>query len=113
GRWAKAKRGLRSKQPRGACCPSPDDHEGADTEPDLASGFHIETRRRSPTFRRPGDAYNRDRHPSSNVLVFNHSNDKTRRAPESARQVTAIACSIVGRPPRIPDANRDRQCALG
>jgi hypothetical protein len=23
-----------------------------------------------------GDAYNRDRHPSSNVLVFNHSNDK-------------------------------------
>jgi hypothetical protein len=23
-----------------------------------------------------GDAYNRARHPSSNVLVFNHSNDK-------------------------------------
>src|SRR5215831_8477531 len=38
---------------------------------------------------------------------------KTRRAPVSACQVTATACSIVGRPPRIPDANRDRQCALG
>src|SRR5262245_22228620 len=38
---------------------------------------------------------------------------KTRRAPESACQVTATACSIVGRPPRNPDANRDRQCALG
>jgi hypothetical protein len=37
---------------------------------------------------------------------------KTRRAPESGCQLTAIACSIVGRPPRNSDANRDRQCAL-
>src|SRR5262249_18688399 len=38
---------------------------------------------------------------------------KTRRAPQRACQVTATACSIVGRPPRNPDANRDRQRALG
>src|SRR5262245_51572230 len=38
---------------------------------------------------------------------------KTRRAPQSACQATATACSIVGRPPRNPDANRDRQRALG
>src|SRR5262249_49511751 len=53
GPCAEAKSRLRSKQPRGACCPGPDDHEGADTEPDLASGFHVESRRRFPRFRRP------------------------------------------------------------
>src|SRR5262249_47720945 len=62
---------------------------------------------------KPGDAYNRNWHPSSHLLVFNYSKREGLADAESACQVTAIACSIVGRPPRTPDANRDRQRALG
>src|SRR5262249_33161695 len=87
GPCAKAKTGFSTKHPRGAGCPSPDDHEGADTEPDLAAGLHVESRRRfSKSCRsmphllprhfargKPGDAYNRNWHPSSHLFVFNYS----------------------------------------
>src|SRR5262249_17280813 len=108
--------------------PGPDHHEGPNTEPDLASGLHVQSRRRFSKFRRsiphPSPRHFRAGQAGAMLIIATGIRPvtslfliiptrKTGRALENACQVTAIACSIVARPPRIPDANCDRQRALG